>query len=150
MKALQFLATSGGSGSRATLYSIYQGSNDVAVKRSILNDFIMSKFTGANDPLATIAKTEKNPDLRREAIQKLGIMRAADTADLLVSIYGSETDPANKHEVMNALFIQNNAKALIDLARKESDPKLKQALVQKLSLMQSKEATQYMMELLSK
>jgi hypothetical protein len=150
IRALRYLATSGGSDNRNTLYSVYTSTSDVSVKRAILNYFIMSKFTGANDPLANIAKAEKNPELRREAIQKLGIMRSSDTADLLTSLYGSETEADVKHEIINALFIQNNAKALVDLAKKESNPAMKKQLVEKLAIMHQKEATDYMMELLSK
>jgi hypothetical protein len=36
----------------------------------------------------------------------------------------------------------------VDLARKESDPVMKKSIVQRLSMMHSKEATDYMMELL--
>jgi hypothetical protein len=38
----------------------------------------------------------------------------------------------------------------VDLAKKETDPAMKQQLVQKLSVMRQKESTDYMMELLSK
>ena len=55
-----------------------------------------------------------------------------------------------REEVLNALFIQGNAKALVAIARGEKDPELKRAAVQKLSLMNSKDATDYMMELLQK
>jgi tetratricopeptide (TPR) repeat protein len=150
IRALRYIATSGGSENRATLYSIYTSSNDVAVKKAIINYFIMSKFIGANDPLVNIVKTEKNAELRRDAIQKLGIMRSTETGDLLASMYPAETDQDAKREIINALFIQSNAKALVDLARKENNPGMKQEIVQKLSIMHSKEATQYMMELLSK
>lgn len=46
--------------------------------------------------------------------------------------------------------MQGNARALIDLARKETDLSMKKEIVGKLSLMGSKEATEYMMELLNK
>jgi hypothetical protein len=151
IRALNYLATSGRSESRAMLYSIYSSSNDIAVKKAIIDYFIMSKFTGTNDPLAQIARTEKNPELRREAIHRLGIMGAQpETGEVLVSLYGSETDAEVKKDVLNGLFIQNNAKALVDLARKETNPAMKQEIVQKLSLMHSKEATQYLMEILSR
>jgi len=39
---------------------------------------------------------------------------------------------------------------LIELARAEKDPGLKQSLVQQLSVMHSKEATDYMLEILNK
>jgi hypothetical protein len=38
----------------------------------------------------------------------------------------------------------------VDLARGETDPNMKKAIVSQLSLMHSKEATDYMMELLNK
>ena len=48
------------------------------------------------------------------------------------------------------LFMQQNAKAMVDIARKESDMTLKKELVQRLAMMRSKEATDYMMEVLNK
>jgi hypothetical protein len=48
------------------------------------------------------------------------------------------------------LFVQNNAEALVALARKESDPAMKRALVQRLSVMKSKVALDYLVELLGK
>jgi hypothetical protein len=50
--------------------------------------------------------------------------------------------------VIKSLFLQGNAKALIEIARQETDPELKQEAVKKLSLIGSKEATDYLMEIL--
>jgi hypothetical protein len=52
--------------------------------------------------------------------------------------------------VLNAYFIGGNANGLIAVARSEKDPVLKREAVQKLSLMGSKEANDYLMELLQK
>jgi hypothetical protein len=41
-----------------------------------------------------------------------------------------------------------NAKALVALARRETNPELKKAIISKLSLMRSKEAASYLMEYL--
>ena len=51
---------------------------------------------------------------------------------------------------MAALFIRGDAKPLIELARKESDPALKRRIVERLSIMRSKEATDFLIELLNK
>ncbi|MGA2742298.1 MAG: HEAT repeat domain-containing protein, partial [Bryobacteraceae bacterium] len=67
-----------------------------------------------------------------------------------VAMYSSEPDPALRGEIVNALFIQGNAKAMVDLARKESNPEMKKTIVSKLSIMGSKDATEYMLELLNK
>jgi len=65
-----------------------------------------------------------------------------------VSIYGSDASPDIRRTVVNALFLQNNGKALVDLARAEKNPEMKKEIVSKLSIMKSKEATDYLMELL--
>jgi hypothetical protein len=48
------------------------------------------------------------------------------------------------------MFIQGNAQQLVDLARKESNADLKKELVQRLSVMKSPEATEFLVELLNK
>jgi hypothetical protein len=69
---------------------------------------------------------------------------------LLVSVYNSEQDPQNKQMIVDRLSNSRSAKYLVDLARNEKDPKLKVRIVDRLSNMHSKEASDYLMELLSK
>ncbi len=63
-------------------------------------------------------------------------------------MYSSDSDPAIRKEIINALFVQGNARAMVAIARKETDPELKKQIVQRLSNMGSKDATEYLMELL--
>jgi hypothetical protein len=44
--------------------------------------------------------------------------------------------------------MQQNAKGLVDLARSETNPEMKKAIVSKLALIHSKESTDYMLEIL--
>ena len=67
---------------------------------------------------------------------------------MLKSIYASDKDTHVRQAVLNGFFVQGNATALIEIAKQESDPALKREAVQKLSIMGSKEATDYMLELL--
>ena len=55
-----------------------------------------------------------------------------------------------REEVLNAFFLQGNAAAIVAIARGEKDPELKKIAVQKLSIMNSKEGTDYLMEILQK
>jgi hypothetical protein len=55
-----------------------------------------------------------------------------------------------KEEILNAYFIGGDAKDLVAAARGEKDAELKKKAVEKLSLMGSKEANEYLMELLQK
>jgi HEAT repeat protein len=95
-----------------------------------------------------LARTEKDPELRKTAIRNLGLMKRAGTTEALTAIYGSDASPDVRRAVVNALFLQNNATALISLARAEKSPEMKKEIVSKLSLMKSKEATDYLLELL--
>lgn len=50
------------------LFEIYESSSDVNVKRAALNAFSAS---GDTDRLLQIAKTEKDAELRRDAVRRL-------------------------------------------------------------------------------
>jgi hypothetical protein len=91
-----------------------------------------------------------NPDLQLKAIQYLGMAdNQQNSGQTLAEIYSGTNDVEVKRAVMNALFLQErNIKVLVDLARKERDPELKRELVQRLSNSRSKDALDYMMELL--
>jgi tetratricopeptide (TPR) repeat protein len=102
---------------------------------------------GASDKLLEIAKTEKDPQVRGEAIRNFAFSHNT-SAENLVSIYTSDSDVRARKEIINALHGRGDAKALIDIARKETDPTMKKYIVERLSTMRNKEATDYMMELL--
>jgi len=95
-----------------------------------------------------LARNEKDPKLRRTAIRAIGSDRSAQTGAGLVSLYGSETDPQVKRAIIDSLAHQGNARQLVELARKESDPQTKREIVSRLSGMKSKEAADYLVELL--
>lgn len=107
-------------------------------------------ISGNADKLFEIVKNEKDESLRRFAINQLGVMGRSKTGAALTSLYAQETTPENKKAIINALFVQGNATALVDLARKETDLNLKKSIVNQLSIMHSKEATDYLLEILTK
>lgn len=104
----------------------------------------------ASDKLIELARTEKDPKLRQEMILTLGRHRSQKNTDALVSLYVSENDLNLRKTVIEALRDQNNAKALVQIARTETDWRLKKLLVERLSHMRSKEASDYLLEVLSK
>jgi hypothetical protein len=129
----------------AELNDLYRTETSSEVKKRILQAMFVG---GQSDKLIELAKGERDPELRKTAIRNLGLMKSAGTADALTSIYGSDTAADVRRAVINALFIQNNARQLVDLARAEKNPEMKKEIVTKLSVMKSKEATDYLMELL--
>jgi len=135
----------GVNGARAELAELYSLEPTVEVKKKI----IQAMFIGGNsDKLAELARTEKNFELKVAAIRNLGLMGGKRTGDLLVQLYREDPREEVREAVINGLFVQNNAKALVELARAEKDPELKREIVQKLSIMHSKDATEYLLEFL--
>ncbi|MGH9860210.1 MAG: HEAT repeat domain-containing protein, partial [Candidatus Acidiferrales bacterium] len=78
----------------------------------------------------------------------LGMMGKAN-ADAMVTLYASEKDADVRKAILNGLFVGGNDVALVNLARKESDPAMKKQIVRWLSNMNSKVARDYMMEILN-
>lgn len=134
-------------GAHEALWTLYQKESSLEVKKQILQSMFVA---GQATKMIDLAKGEQNPELRRIAVRNLGLMGGKNTGAALVEIYGSDKDANIRSAVIQALFLQNNAEALVALARKEDDPARKRDIVQKLSLMHSKVATDYMLELLNK
>jgi tetratricopeptide (TPR) repeat protein len=207
IKAIRYLSVFNRGENAGLLVEVYNSTHDAAVKRAVLQGFMLSRDA---PHLVTVAKTEQNADLRHEAIQYLGAMRAQteleqlyntesspelkqaiinalfisrDSGKLLeiaknatdpnvrgaaierlglirdddkipaalASLYFSSSDKTVREKVINALFLERNAQALVAIARKETDPEMKKKIVERLGLMRnSKDATDYLMELLSK
>ena len=142
-EAIRQLGLTGG---RAELEQLYQTESSPEVKRELLQAFFLS---GDPKKLLDVAQSEKDAELRRTAIRNLGLMGRDSTGQALQSIYAKEANRDVRREVLNAFFLQGNATALVAIARGEKDPELKKEAVSKLSLMNSKEATDYLMELLN-
>jgi HEAT repeat protein len=116
----------------------------------IAKDVVLENMFLLKEPgrLLEILKTEKDPKLRASAIRSLGLMRSTQAGDGLVAMYPTEQDLAVKKQIIEALWLQQNGKGLVDIARKESNPELKREIVQKLTMTKSKEGNDYLLELL--
>lgn len=134
-------------GDQKSLSEMYASDASTENRMEILHAFMVG---GAADRLTEAANNEKDPTLRLKAVQLLGVMGREKTGDALVRLYAKESDIAVKKQVLNSLFVQGNVKPLLEIARKEQDPNLRKEAIQKLALMQSSEATEYMLELLNK
>ena len=128
----------------AELGQMYSTATTADEKKDILQALFVG---GAIEPVAAAAKGEKDKDVRLAAVRNLGLMgRRSET--VLADMYRVETDPEVKKEVLNAFFLQGNSTRLVEIARVEKDPGLKKEAVHWLSLMNSREARAYMLELL--
>jgi HEAT repeat protein len=131
----------------AELWQLYQSEQVPEVRREIINALYHAR---AYDRIIALAKTETDPELRRRAIQMLGGVSQPDTVETLRGLYWAESEPKTKQAIIESLFRRKNSQALIEIARKETSPELKQNAVQLLSRMRTKEASDFLIELLNK
>lgn len=84
---------------------------------------------------------------KRESAEDDDVLRAYASA----GDKARQTTAEGKRAIIQALHAQNNPEGLAAVARRETDPKLKEEIVRRLSTMtKSKVALDYLMELLNK
>ena len=134
-------------GARTELWQMYRSETSGPVKESLIHAM---SIAGDTEHLAEIARTDPDAGARAKAIHGLGISGRERSGAALVSIYKGEKNVELRKAVLHGLFIQNNARALVEIARTETDPGLKSEAVHRLSLMHDKDATDYMLEILNR
>lgn len=137
----------GAMGAVSRLSEIYNSTSNKDLKSAILNAYVPAGSKGA-DALGAIASSEQDPELRRKAIRNMGPSGGSSAIPALLAIYSKSSDEESKKAVTDALFVAGDAHDLVTLARGEKDPEAKKNIVGKLAEMHSKEATDYMLELL--
>jgi HEAT repeat protein len=129
------------------LYSLYEKETNRDLRLQIISALGSMR---AADQLNQVLRTEKDPEVRRRVISSLGRLKAETTGKTLVDMYGSEQDLDTRKAVISALSSQNNAEALVAIARKETNLDLKRDIVRRLSDMapRSKVAADFLMEII--
>jgi hypothetical protein len=139
----------GAMGAVSRLSEIYKSTSSKEVKAAILNAYVAAGGKGA-EALGAIASSEQDPELRRKAIRNMGPAGGSSVTPTLLAIYAKNSDQETKKAVLDALFVANDAHDLVALARSEKDMTAKKEIVNKLAVMQNKEATDYLLEILNK
>jgi hypothetical protein len=139
-------ALAGNNGS-PELWQLYQAETTSEGKIQLLR-YMYSNGNG--DKLLEVVRNEKDPKVRADAMRALVSQKSGITGENMVSLYNAEQDTQIKMSIVDGLYTQRNAKALVDIARGEKDTKLKLRIVERLSNMKSKEANDYLEELLKK
>jgi len=143
-EAIRYLGMMGG---RAELLDFYKNSPDVETRKEAVGAMLMC---GCSHELAEIVQTEKDPAVLDKAINTLGMVGGEESLAALTKVYNSQADVSTKKKVINALFLRGAGKEMVALAKKETNPELKRSLISKMSLMNSPEISDYMMEILNK
>jgi HEAT repeat protein len=137
--------TLGAMGARNEIRQFYKEATDTQTKTDLLQAMMMN---GDSEAMIEATKNEADPEARRKAIEMLGVIGNSDAIAALVSIYNTQTDLESRKHALRGLFIHQDSKDLIALARKETNPEMKKEIVRYLSLIHSPDATEYMMEIL--
>lgn len=146
--AIRQLAMSGGSDE---LWSMYQDESSPEVKEAILQSMFM---TGDSDRLVEIVRSESDTRLQLAALRSLGMMggdddeQGAELRGVLLEVYQQSDDPKIRAATIQALWMSGDAQGLIGIFEKETDPDLRREIVQRLSMMDSEEAVDFLIRLI--
>jgi TolA-binding protein len=146
LQAIRYLGQTGSRDAQQQLGTIYGTTSDTRVKTVIIDSL---SGTRSWDALLNIAKTEKDANLRNQAIRTIANNRSAPL-DGLLEMYPN-VDASAKTAMIDGLQGRRDAKTMVDLARKETDPEVKRKIVERLGDLardHNKDAMDYMMEIL--
>ena len=103
------------------LLKLYDSSQDVELKGQILDYLAMSKAAKAAEKLLSVARSDANLELRRHAIDVIGLRPGA--FDTLVALYDSKPDVETRRHIVDSLGMSQDPRALEKLfSIAQSDP----------------------------
>jgi len=130
--AIDTLGMSGSENSLKLLKEIYKGQKQKRIKTKILKGFMVAD-EGAT--LLSIARTEKDADLRRQAVRLLGMMGQAE--DLMV-MYKDSKFKDEKGAIIDAIAIGGGAVQIFDIIATEEDEQLVIEAIKKVGIIDHK------------
>ncbi len=131
VRALQYVAVHGNAENRQVLADVYKSATDPALKKQVLRGWMASND---REQVLAAAKSEQNPELRGEAIQILGAMKADAN---LAELYAAESNGQVKERILRAFIASGNSDRLISLAQNEKDPELRGQAIRYLGSMRN-------------
>ncbi len=127
VRAIQFMSERRNPNTPQILLEIYTSTSDPTVKRAILDTFTNNRD---KDRLLQVLRSEKDGNMRRQAIDKLGDV---DGQPELWQIYQTETTPEGKIAVLNAMQRNGNLEKLAEVVRTDKDLRVRQKAIEVIS-----------------
>ena len=109
-EAIRMLGVSGEPRGIEGLRGIYAASKDDREKRTIIEAWLVAD---RKDLVLASARNEPNPDVRRKAIETLGVL---DGGAELGELFDTTSDAANRHAIIEALGVAGDSDALMRIA----------------------------------
>jgi tetratricopeptide (TPR) repeat protein len=133
-RAIRYMGMNSNSRNRAVLKEIYNSSTDMSVKKTVFQAWLMC---GCKEDVAALARTEKNPELRREAIRYLGMM--GGRAELF-EFYKNSPDAETREAAVGAMLLCGCAHELAEIVQTEKDPAVLDKAINTLGLVGGEES----------
>lgn len=126
MSAIRLLGMIDDEKSRALLDKTYREAKDDTIKHMIIQSYMTQ---GNAERLAEIARTEKDVDLRRQAVTMLGV---TGEIGLIRDMYKTETDAEIRGAMLQGFAIAGEGELLFEVLENEKDPEIRSAAIQHL------------------
>ena len=132
-------------GAVAELARLYESETDPGLRIQILEAYTIA---GDVEALEQAARGETDPLVRRKAVEMIGVVGGERSADILSGLYREAASREERLDIIEALFVRGDATALIRIARQEEDPAIERRALEALSLLDSDEALEFLVEAL--
>ena len=129
IKAIEYLGIARGEKSRELLAELYSTLSDPDARGAVLRSLMLARD---KDHLLAVVRTEKDQDLLSRAIRYLGSLGAGGE---LAGLYSQQSSAEVKSAVIDGLFRAKQADALLNIARNETDSRLKIEAVRRAGLL---------------
>lgn len=119
------------------LKKVLAGQRSLKVKKRAL--FVLSQLETdeAMKVVLDTAKSSREPELRKEAINMLGVSGTQSAIEGLVDIYATSTSADEKGRVIEAWLVADRKDLVLKTARTEADPKVRRKAIEALGAMEA-------------
>jgi len=131
----QAIESLGAAGEKDVLARLYGGTTSAEVKMDVLGAYLAAN---GRDQIVAAARSEKDPRVRRKALELLG---PAGAREELRQLYRSESDPGVRMTILDGLAVAGDVESLVGIARDEKDSSLRSKAVSNLGISQDPKAT---------
>ena len=114
------------------IWTLYQSEENPQLRAQMVSAFNSMK---AVDQLVQAARTDRDADVKQRAIRYLGNQDAEATGKVLTDLYSVDDEVDTRRAIIRALAEQDNAEALVAIARKDASPETIRDVVTLLSRM---------------
>ena len=121
------------------LKKVLAGQRSIKVKKRAL--FVLSQLE-TDEAMKVVLDTAKNsrePELRKEAINMLGVSGSQSAVEGLVDIYAASSSADEKRRVIEAWLVADRKDLVLKTARSEADPKVRRKAIETLGAMEASE-----------